>query len=52
MGIPLLGDEVYGGTKNMAMSLFQPRTSPSCRHKLVKLVSGLERPCLHAVALG
>lgn len=52
MGIPLLGDEVYGGTKNMAMSLLRPRTSPSCHGELLKLVSGLERPCLHAFALG
>ncbi|KAJ0086891.1 hypothetical protein Patl1_09482 [Pistacia atlantica] len=52
LGIPLLGDEVYGGTKNMAMSLLQPRTPPSCHGKLLKLVSGLERPCLHAFALG
>lgn len=52
MGIPLLGDEVYGGTKNMAKSLLQPRTSPSSHGKLLKLVSGFQRPCLHAVALG
>lgn len=26
---PLLGCEMYGGTKNMATSLLQPRTSPS-----------------------
>ncbi|XP_031265448.1 RNA pseudouridine synthase 2, chloroplastic-like [Pistacia vera] len=36
----------------MAMSLLQPRTPPSCDGKLLKLVSGLERPCLHAFALG
>ncbi|KAL5845369.1 hypothetical protein ACOSQ3_011422 [Xanthoceras sorbifolium] len=52
LGIPLLGDEVYGGTKNMAMSLLQPRISPSCHGELLKLVSQLERPCLHAFALG
>ncbi|KAI9201441.1 hypothetical protein LWI28_023609 [Acer negundo] len=52
MGIPLLGDEVYGGTKNMAMSLLQPRTSSSCHGELLKWVSGLDRPCLHAFALG
>lgn len=52
MGIPLLGDEVYGGTKNMAKSLLQPRTAPGSHGKVLKLVSGLQRPCLHAVALG
>lgn len=52
MGIPLLGDEIYGGTKNMALSLLRPRTPPSCHGQLTELVSLLERPCLHAVALG
>ncbi|KAK9271395.1 hypothetical protein L1049_026985 [Liquidambar formosana] len=52
MGIPLLGDEVYGGTKNMALSLLLPRTPPSCHSQLSQLVSRLERPCLHALALG
>ncbi|XP_057974285.1 RNA pseudouridine synthase 2, chloroplastic isoform X3 [Malania oleifera] len=52
LGIPLLGDEVYGGSKSMALSLLQPRTPPSCNDLLLQLVSRLERPCLHAVALG
>ncbi|KAF9622936.1 hypothetical protein IFM89_035367 [Coptis chinensis] len=52
LGIPLLGDEVYGGTKSMALSLLQPRISSSHRVNLTKLVSMLERPCLHALALG
>lgn len=52
MGIPLLGDEVYGGTKSMAMSLLRTRTSSSCHSQLVQLVSSLERPCLHALTLG
>lgn len=52
MGIPLLGDEVYGGTKSMAMSLLRPRTSTSYQGQLSQLVSALERPCLHALALG
>ncbi|XP_021902498.1 RNA pseudouridine synthase 2, chloroplastic [Carica papaya] len=52
MGIPLLGDEVYGGTKSMALSLLRPRTPPGYHDQLSELVSGLERPCLHALALG
>ncbi|GMY28174.1 RNA pseudouridine synthase 2, chloroplastic [Fagus crenata] len=52
LGIPLLGDEVYGGTKSMALSLLRPRTAPSHHGQLLQLVSGLERPCLHALALG
>ncbi|XP_059460544.1 RNA pseudouridine synthase 2, chloroplastic-like isoform X2 [Corylus avellana] len=52
LGIPLLGDEVYGGTKSMALSLLRPRTPPSYHGQLLQLVSGLERPCLHALALG
>ncbi|XP_052203426.1 RNA pseudouridine synthase 2, chloroplastic [Diospyros lotus] len=52
LGIPLLGDEVYGGTKNMAMSVLCPRTPSNFHGKLKQLVSGLERPCLHAMALG
>ncbi|KAF3970762.1 hypothetical protein CMV_005566 [Castanea mollissima] len=52
LGIPLLGDEVYGGTKSMALSLLRPRTAASHHGQLLQLVSGLERPCLHALALG
>lgn len=52
MGIPLLGDEVYGGTKSMALSLLRTRTSSSCHSQLMQLVSALERPCLHALTLG
>ncbi|KAL5557806.1 hypothetical protein UlMin_034017 [Ulmus minor] len=52
LGVPLLGDEVYGGTKKMAFSLLQPRTPSACHAQLSKLVSGFERPCLHAMALG
>ncbi|KAK9129378.1 hypothetical protein Sjap_009865 [Stephania japonica] len=52
LGIPLLGDEVYGGTKGMAMSLLQPKTPANSRANLSKLVSKLERPCLHALTLG
>ncbi|XAR64222.1 23S rRNA pseudouridine(1911/1915/1917) synthase [Bertholletia excelsa] len=52
LGIPLLGDEVYGGTKNMAMSMLRARVSPNFHGQLMQLVSKLERPCLHALALG
>ncbi|KAJ7957915.1 RNA pseudouridine synthase [Quillaja saponaria] len=52
LGIPLLGDKVYGGTKSMVLSLLRPRTHPSLQGKISQLVSGLERPCLHAMALG
>ncbi|XP_030507930.1 RNA pseudouridine synthase 2, chloroplastic isoform X1 [Cannabis sativa] len=52
LGIPLLGDEVYGGTKSMALSLLRPRTPSDIHGQLLKLVSRFERPCLHALALG
>ncbi|GMI91358.1 hypothetical protein like AT1G76050 [Hibiscus trionum] len=52
IGIPLLGDEVYGGTKNMALSLLRPRTPAKNNDELSRLVSRLERPYLHAIVLG
>ncbi|KAL3340782.1 hypothetical protein AABB24_029090 [Solanum stoloniferum] len=52
LGIPLMGDEVYGGTKNMALSLLQPKTPPMFHGKLAQLVSQIDRPCLHALTLG
>uniref|UniRef100_A0A803LIU0 RNA-binding S4 domain-containing protein n=1 Tax=Chenopodium quinoa TaxID=63459 RepID=A0A803LIU0_CHEQI len=52
MGIPLLGDELYGGTKDMALSLLRPRTPSTCYLQLSDLVSSIERPCLHAMVLG
>lgn len=52
LGIPLLGDEVYGGTANMAMSVLRPRTPSYFHEQLMQLVSRIERPCLHALALG
>ncbi|XVF73942.1 hypothetical protein PTKIN_Ptkin13bG0021400 [Pterospermum kingtungense] len=52
MGIPLLGDEVYGGTKSMALSLLRTRTHPNCNDQLSLLISRLERPYLHALSLG
>lgn len=47
-----MGDEVYGGTKNMALSLLRPRTPPYYNDELSRLVSRLERPYLHALVLG
>ncbi|KAG9442859.1 hypothetical protein H6P81_018713 [Aristolochia fimbriata] len=52
LGIPLLGDETYGGTKDMALSLLRPRVPSSIHPHLSQLVSKLERPCLHAFSLG
>lgn len=52
IGVPLLGDEVYGGTKSMALSLIRPRIPASHHGDLTQLLSGLERPCLHAFVLG
>ncbi|KAJ4963821.1 hypothetical protein NE237_023760 [Protea cynaroides] len=52
LGIPLLGDEVYGGTKSMALSLLRPRTPSSLHGHLQQVFSKLWRPCLHALALG
>ncbi|KAK6152123.1 hypothetical protein DH2020_014758 [Rehmannia glutinosa] len=52
LGIPLLGDDVYGGTKNMGLSLLQSRNPPSYHGHILQLVAKLERPCLHALSLG
>ncbi|XP_010241329.1 PREDICTED: RNA pseudouridine synthase 2, chloroplastic isoform X2 [Nelumbo nucifera] len=52
LGIPLLGDEVYGGTRNMALSLLRTRSHSSFHGDLSQLVSKLQRPCLHAFTLG
>ncbi|KAG5033775.1 RNA pseudouridine synthase 2, chloroplastic [Glycine soja] len=52
LGVPLLGDELYGGTKSMVLSLLRPRTPISLHSKIVKMVSRLDRPCLHAWTLG
>lgn len=52
LGVPLLGDEVYGGTKSMVLSLLRPRTTPSLHSEMFKTVSELDRPCLHALTLG
>ncbi|XP_058087977.1 RNA pseudouridine synthase 2, chloroplastic isoform X2 [Magnolia sinica] len=52
LGIPLLGDEVYGGTKSMALSLLRPRIHSSSHAHLSSILSNLSRPCLHAFRLG
>ncbi|KAJ6838226.1 RNA pseudouridine synthase 2, chloroplastic [Iris pallida] len=51
LGTPLLGDEVYGGTKNLALSLLKPRISSSNHSQLSCMISKLQRPCLHALSL-
>lgn len=52
LGIPLLGDDLYGGTKGMALSLLKSRTPVSSHALVSEMVSTLERPCLHAQSLG
>ena len=52
LGIPLLGDETYGGTKSMALSLLRPRTPSKYHSALSDLISKVDRPCLHAALLG
>ncbi|KAJ9546004.1 hypothetical protein OSB04_025711 [Centaurea solstitialis] len=52
LGIPLMGDEVYGGTKNMALARLQPKNPSRLHGHLSQLVSKLDRPCLHALTLG
>ncbi|KAF7104862.1 hypothetical protein CFC21_105726 [Triticum aestivum] len=52
LGNPLLGDETYGGTKSMALSLLRPRTPSKYHGDLTNLVSKIDRPCLHAALLG
>ncbi|KAG0491534.1 hypothetical protein HPP92_004932 [Vanilla planifolia] len=52
LGTPLLGDELYGGTKGLALSLLKARTPPSSHGHVSEMVSMLERPCLHAQSLG
>ncbi|XP_021838374.1 RNA pseudouridine synthase 2, chloroplastic isoform X2 [Spinacia oleracea] len=52
LGIPLVGDELYGGTKDMTLSLLRQK-NPCVGHlQLDNLVSSIERPCLHAMVLG
>lgn len=52
LGIPLLGDEIYGGTRNKALSTLRSKIPPSCHAQISMIVSKLDRPCLHALALG
>lgn len=52
LGFPLLGDETYGGTKGMALSLLHSRTPANSQGKVQQIISQLERPCLHALTLG
>ncbi|KAK1388586.1 RNA pseudourine synthase 2, chloroplastic [Heracleum sosnowskyi] len=52
LGIPLLGDEVYGGTRSMALDRLQQKNSCNLPGQLLQLISNLERPCLHALTLG
>ncbi|EYU17563.1 hypothetical protein ABFS82_03G075100 [Erythranthe guttata] len=52
LGIPLLGDDVYGGTKHMALSQLQSKNSSSYYGQIHQLVAKLERPSLHALSLG
>ncbi|EPS74344.1 hypothetical protein M569_00416, partial [Genlisea aurea] len=52
IGFPLLGDDTYGGSKNMALSLLQSRNPRSYHDELLQIVGRLERPCLHAATLG
>lgn len=52
LGVPLLGDELYGATKNMALSLLKPRVPSSDHGHLCRMISRLQRPCLHALSLG
>ncbi|XP_078436231.1 pseudouridine synthase family protein [Wolffia australiana] len=52
MGIPLLGDELYGGTKSHALSLLRAKNPPFCHFRIGQVVSKLQRPCLHALSIG
>ncbi|KAK3131290.1 hypothetical protein QOZ80_6BG0504600 [Eleusine coracana subsp. coracana] len=52
LGIPLIGDETYGGTKNLAVSLLRPRIPSRYHSDLSTLISKVDRPCLHAALLG
>ncbi|KAK9075063.1 hypothetical protein SSX86_003382 [Deinandra increscens subsp. villosa] len=52
LGIPLMGDEVYGGSRNLALSRLQLKNPSSIHSQLSQMVSKLDRPCLHALTLG
>ncbi|GLJ49305.1 hypothetical protein SUGI_1042130 [Cryptomeria japonica] len=52
LGYPLLGDDLYGGTTGMALSRLKPKVASKYHGRLSKLISNLQRPCLHALSLG
>ncbi|MCO5565179.1 hypothetical protein L7F22_018852 [Adiantum nelumboides] len=52
LGHPLLGDDIYGGTKGAALSCILTKIHSSTHGLARKLVSQLERPSLHAATLG
>ena len=52
LGIPLLGDELYGGTKSLALSLLKSKNPNMYHSSIAHMVSKLQRPCLHAVSIG
>ncbi|XP_020596494.1 RNA pseudouridine synthase 2, chloroplastic-like, partial [Phalaenopsis equestris] len=52
LGIPLLCDELYGGTKGLALSLLKSRLLVNCHALVSEMISKLDRPCLHAQSLG
>ncbi|MFS7937544.1 hypothetical protein Hanom_Chr05g00428891 [Helianthus anomalus] len=47
-----MGDEVYGGSRNLALSRLQLKNPSTIHSRLSQLVSKLDRPCLHALTLG
>ncbi|KAJ4775386.1 Ribosomal large subunit pseudouridine synthase D [Rhynchospora pubera] len=52
IGVPLLGDEVYGGTKNMVTSLLRAKNPSHFHDNTFETITKLDRPCLHALSLG
>ncbi|XP_020578124.1 RNA pseudouridine synthase 2, chloroplastic-like isoform X2 [Phalaenopsis equestris] len=52
LGIPLLCDELYGGTEGLALSLLKSRLPVNCHALVSEMISKLDRPCLHAQSLG
>ncbi|KAI5077901.1 hypothetical protein GOP47_0007725 [Adiantum capillus-veneris] len=52
LGHPLLGDDVYGGTRGAALSCILPKIQSSTHGLARKLISQLQRPSLHAATLG
>lgn len=52
LGHPLLGDDVYGGTKGAALACILPKICSSNHGLVRKLVSQMQRPYLHAAMLG